>query len=366
MASWKALSPTLSRVAAAWIVVAVGCSGGADGSTSLSDDTASVGDGWLDDAVGNDGAANDVSGDGAANDVSADGATQDAAQGAETTGTGGTLALKDLAYTPPQGVTSDKATLDLFRVDDGQERPLVLLVHGGTWASGDKAGFAAKIVPWWLERGYVAAPVNFRLASKKGQSPVVKPRDQTQDVAAALAWLMKHADKYKIAKTGVVLMGYSSGAHLVALLGTDETILQAAGVDETQVAAAISLDVHAYDVPYALELMVGSVVAKNIPIIRHLFGTTETEQLQGSPIHFVGGWAAKALVISVDKDPKVQGTHGYIVAKAAQRYVDALVKAGHAAKTLHDINETHSSLVGGYGAPGDPTTAAVKEFIEGL
>ena len=67
----------------------------------------------------------------------------------------------------------------------------------------------------------------------------------------------------------------------------------------------------------------------------------------------------KALTLGLDKDPKVQGTHGYIVAKAAQRYVDALVKAGHTAKTLHDINETHSSLVGGYGAPGDPTTAAV-------
>ena len=205
------------------------------------------------------------------------------------------MAFKNLAYTPPPGVTSDLATLDLYRVDDGVERPLVLLVHGGSWISGDKAGFEAKIVPWCLERGYAAAAVNFRLASKPADAPpFVKPADQVRDIAAALAWLMDQAETYTLASDGIVLMGYSSGAHLVALLGTDEAYLEEVGLEPTSLAASISLDVHAYDVPYALELMVGSVVDANRGSIRFLFGQSEAEQLQSSPIHFVDGWAAPA------------------------------------------------------------------------
>ena len=276
------------------------------------------------------------------------------------------VSFRELAYPLSEGLESDLATLDIHRMDDGEARPVVLLVHGGSWAGGDKAGFEAKIVPWWIEQGYVAVPVNFRLATKHGQSPAVKPRDQANDIAAAIAWLKENAATYQMDTSRTVLLGYSSGAHLVALLGTDESIAQSAGVDETHLIAAISLDVHAYDVPYALELMVGSVVEGNTSTIAHLFGQTKEQQLKDSPISYVDGWATKALIISVDKDPAVPGTHGYIVDKAANHYVSVLVAAGHTASNMHDISETHSSLVGGFGEPGDKTTEAVAEFIATL
>lgn len=292
--------------------------------------------------------------------------TLDAGQSADG-GSGEVVAFKNLAYTPPAGVTSDLATLDLYRVDDGVERPLMLLVHGGSWISGDKGGFEDKIVPWCLERGYAAAAVNFRLASKPADAPpFVKPADQVRDIAAALAWLMDQAETHTLASDGIVLMGYSSGAHLVALLGTDEAYLEEVGLEPTSLAASISLDVHAYDVPYALELMVGSVVDANRGSIRFLFGQSEAEQLQSSPIHFVDGWAAPAFIVSVDQDPEEVGTHGYIVSKAAERYVSALSAAGHHAERFHDANETHSSLVGGFGEEGDLVTDAIGAFLDGL
>lgn len=307
----------------------------------------------------------DVLGEESSGDASSDVAEPDVLD-AGPAPTGETLRFKDLAYTPPPGVESELATLDLYRVDDGRVRPLVLMVHGGSWASGDKAGFEDRIVPWWLEQGYVAAAVNFRLASTRGQTPVVKPADQVRDVAAALAWLNSNADTYKIATEGVVLLGYSSGAHLVALLGTDERFLQGAGLRETLVDASISLDVHVYDVPFALSLMVGSVVEQNMPIIRHLFGDTEAEQLEGSPISYLDGWAASALIVSVDEDPEVEGSYGYIVSNAAERYVAALEEAGHSADHIHDRTETHSSLVAGFGAPGDQVTERIKAFLATL
>ena len=281
-------------------------------------------------------------------------------------GSGPHIVHRDITYTPPPGVTADQATLDVTRPRDAVSRPLVLLVHGGSWAGGDKAGFAKRIAPWWADQGYVAAAVNFRLATKRGEHPVVSPTDQVRDLAAALAWLNQHAETYGIDRKKTVILGYSSGAHLVALLGTDERYLHAVGLGDDAIDAVISLDVHAYDVPYALTLMRGSVVERNMPVIRHLFGQTAAEQQSASPIHYVDGWAAPALIISADADPNKPGTHGYIVSHSAVRYTAALRAAGHHAESLHDASETHRSLVGGFGATGDKVTAAIAAFIAEL
>ena len=278
--------------------------------------------------------------------------------------TGETSEFLDLAYTPPQGVESSVATLDIFRKADGKTRPLALLVHGGSWVGGDKKGYRNKIAPWFVNRGYVAAPVNFRLATTPRERPEVKPQDQARDIAAALAWLMNKAEQYQIETENVLLVGYSSGAHLVALLATDERYLQNAGLKETQVTASISLDVHAYDVPFALEKMIGSVREDKIPVIRHLFGQTEVQQLDGSPSNYLDGWAARQLIISVDQDPNLEGSYGYLVLQTGQRYVSALKQAGHQAKHVHDATENHASLTTGFGAPGDIATQAIADFLK--
>ena len=54
---------------------------------------------------------------------------------------------------------------------------------------------------------------------------MVKPNDQVADIASALAWLMDHADEYKIARDRIVLLGYSSGAHLVAFYSVQMSVM---------------------------------------------------------------------------------------------------------------------------------------------
>ena len=159
------------------------------------------------------------------------------------------------------------------------------------------------------------------------------------------------------------MVGYSSGAHLVALLGADETYVEAAGLSEPSIAATISLDVHAYDVPYALSLMVGSEVAPNIPLIEHLFGSTEDEQMSASPIAFADNQVAPAMLVSVGSAPDQPGTHGYIVDQTAQHYAAALQAKGHRAQTFHDPNESHDSLAIGFGEDGDSVTQQVESFL---
>jgi arylformamidase len=281
----------------------------------------------------------------------------------------GTETLLDLAYDAPAGVGGALATVDVIRCAGAERRPLALLVHGGSWVSGDKSNFresAPEFVPWWLQRGYVVAAVNFRLATPLGQELAVGPMDQARDIAHALAWIDDHADTYGIARDGTIAVGYSSGAHLVALLGADGRYLSEVGLPEDHIAATISLDVHAYDVPFALDLMVDSVVENNIPLIEHLFGTTEAEQLEASPISYVDGHVAPAMLVSVGPSPTTPGSHGYIVSQTAARYADALVAAGHTVHTRHDSDKSHASLATGFGADGDPVTEAVGSFLDAL
>jgi arylformamidase len=285
-------------------------------------------------------------------------------------GTGALLTFEDLTYDLPVGIDDSLATLDLFRPDDGQARPLVLLVHGGSWVGGDKAGFsksAPDFIPWWIDRGYAVAAVNFRLATPLGQPQVVTPTDQADDIAHALAWLLTHAEDHHLdAASETTLVGYSSGAHLVALLGADGRYLERAGLDPEQIGATVSLDVHAYDVPFALELMVGSVVEQNMPLIRHLFGQTPEEQLSASPIAYLDDHVAPAMLVSVQPSLSDPASHGYIVHAAAEHYAQALTEAGYTAATFHDASETHASLAMGFGAEGDAATEAVGAFLDGL
>lgn len=275
----------------------------------------------------------------------------------------------NLGYELPTGIDPSYATLDLYIDSDSSPQPLVLLIHGGSWVSGDKSNFsqaAPAFIPWWQERGYAVAAVNFRLASPVAEPLNVSPKDQAADIAHALAWLHAQSETYHLSTEGTVLLGYSSGAHLVALLGSDGTYLENAGLSENSIRATVSLDVHAYDVPYALSLMVDSEVEQNIPLIEHLFGTTETEQLSASPIAFTDGWVAPAMLVSVGPQITEPGTHGYIVHTTANHYAAALQDAGHQASTFHDETESHDSLAIGFGVEDDAVTQAVGAFLDSL
>ncbi|NBC37444.1 alpha/beta fold hydrolase [Novosphingobium sp. FSY-8] len=122
--------------------------------------------------------------------------------------------------------------------------PLVLFVHGGGWQQGNKDNATGNWKPThYLGQGYAFASINYRLV------PQARVEDQAADVAAALARIIAQADTLKIDRRRIVLMGHSAGAHLVALVGTDERYLKAAGLRFADVAGVIPVDGAAYDVP---------------------------------------------------------------------------------------------------------------------
>ncbi|KAJ6180866.1 Alpha/beta hydrolase fold-3 [Penicillium mononematosum] len=71
--------------------------------------------------------------------------------------------------------------------------------------------------------------------------PSVTVEEQVQ-VADSLGYLVRNAARLDFDPQRIILMGYSSGAHVVTLLGTDGIYLEKAGIDIHTVRAAIFLD----------------------------------------------------------------------------------------------------------------------------
>lgn len=140
--------------------------------------------------------------------------------------------------------------LDIYLPRDGKSsRPLMIYVHGGGWRIGDKARVNEK-EKYFTDRGYVFASINYRLSPKKGSSDpnrIMYPIHQ-QDVAAAIALLLKNAKQYGIDTSRVALMGHSAGCQIATLVATDGHFLQAHGYDTSAIKVLIALDTEGYNI----------------------------------------------------------------------------------------------------------------------
>jgi acetyl esterase/lipase len=121
---------------------------------------------------------------------------------------------KDLTY---RKIKDRELQMDLVMPPGKGPFPAVLGVHGGGWRSGSRQDLA-KLTNLLAQKGFVAATISYRLA------PESRFPAQIHDVKAAVRWLRKHADTYKIDPKRIGAVGFSAGGHLVSLLGaTDET-----------------------------------------------------------------------------------------------------------------------------------------------
>jgi len=121
----------------------------------------------------------------------------------------------------------EKLLLDAHVPEGDGKHPVVLIVHGGGWMSGDRekdivpvfAPYATNFT--WFTISYRLAPTNHWPAC-------------FEDVQTAIRWVKQHAAEYKGDPKQIALFGYSAGGHLVTLAGTHAT-------HDTQVQAVIGM-----------------------------------------------------------------------------------------------------------------------------
>lgn len=163
--------------------------------------------------------------------------------------------------------------LDLYRPAEGRGPwPVLVLVHGGAWALGDKAqpGFIEPKVRHWVPRGWVVVSVGYRLL------PAAGPLQQAEDVAQALGVVQRRVERWGGDGQRVWLLGHSTGAHLVALMLADAAIGRPFGVARPQ--GAVLVDSAALDVVQVME-------GEPLPLHERAFGRDPEGWRAASPWH---------------------------------------------------------------------------------
>src|SRR5205809_772692 len=102
---------------------------------------------------------------------------------------------------------------DFWQAKSDTPTPLVLIIHGGGWANGDKSGTTAAAVKSYLDAGISVAALNYRFI-KHGMEEKVEPpvKAPLHDAARALQTLRSKAKEWNIDKGRVGSTGGSAGA----------------------------------------------------------------------------------------------------------------------------------------------------------
>ena len=124
--------------------------------------------------------------------------------------------------------------------NDLQNRPLLMLIHGGAFYGGSKQQEAlVDMANYYASRGFVVFSIDYRLNAHKGTIPQewidatsdVAPANLDQlyamypahrDAKAALRWIIANADNYHINTDYITVGGGSAGATTSIGLGVSE------------------------------------------------------------------------------------------------------------------------------------------------
>lgn len=100
-----------------------------------------------------------------------------------------------------------------------QNRPAIILIHGGAWTSLDKSTMKG-MANFLAREGFVAFSVDYRLfdGKEKNRWPA-----QLDDAQRAVRWVRANAGKYGVDPDKIGAFGHSAGAQIAALLGMDDT-----------------------------------------------------------------------------------------------------------------------------------------------
>lgn len=242
--------------------------------------------------------------------------------------------------------------LNLWVPAGATSAPLVLFVHGGGWKRGSKDNATSRALPGHLTaQGYAFSSIDYRLV------PDATVEQQAADVATALAHLLERADELGIDRSRVVITGHSAGAHLVALVGTDERYLRSVGLSFADIDGVMPNDGAAYDVP-AQMAQAGWFMAATY---EQAFGTDSARQQALSPTFHAAAPNAPAFLLL-----HVQRTDGVSQNKAL---AEALKRGGSQVEIGRfpgEGRQGHADINRKLGEPDYPATPVMDAWLKAV
>lgn len=204
------------------------------------------------------------------------------------------IPVKSITYS----TYSDKLLMmDFYPAKAKNKRPCVIVIHGGSWKTGDNKQLP-ELNSYLATSGYHVAAINYRLAPDY-QSPL-----PVADVLAAVNYLKNHADELNIDTGNIVLLGRSAGAQIALLAAYTLKLPGLKGVIDFYGPADM---IWGYSVPSNPLVMNSRKVMED-----YLGGTYQDvpgNYLASSPLHFVSSASVPTLIIHGENDVLVAYEH---------------------------------------------------------
>ena len=202
-------------------------------------------------------------------------------------------------------VGDERLALDLYwPKGDRTPNPLILIIHGGYWKTGDKSVHVQQGIEF-AELGYTVASVNYRLSAEH------KFPSNIEDVFDAVRFLSANASQYNIDPQRIVTYGGSAGGHLSAFIGlaanTDGRDYNK-GIDPEAFKGVISL--------YGMHDLTLSIQREHPFTVQYIgrpYQTGDEDYRDASPVNHVDS-----------DDPPVLVVHGSLDGSVSVRNSDAL------------------------------------------
>ena len=236
--------------------------------------------------------------------------------------------IKDVPY-PGAAKGDRRRSFDLYAPAKVDTKPaLLIFVHGGFWLLTDEDyRIGPSLAENLVRDGVAVALVRYRLA------PANRHPAQAEDVAAAVGYLIKHADEYGFDAKRVYLAGHSAGGHLASLVALDRGYLDKQGLSPKALAGVISI-CGLYDLAPSW-----NVSDNQRQATERTFGYDPDILKKASPVHYVHAGAPPFLLLNAFQD-----FTGFPL--DARRFADALRSAGNkAVQQLMFKGVDHLSIV---------------------
>ena len=200
-------------------------------------------------------------------------------------------------------------SLDIYWRSHDQPLPVIIYVHGGEWAFGDKTDIHHQ-PSFFTAHGLVFISMNYRLRWAHSVY------DQLEDIVSVFQWVTRQSHKYAMDPKRICLMGNGAGALLVSLVATNPGLLSSEGVSPGNIRCVVSIDNAAFDLG---ALMKGPGNFPEKRRYRLIFGTKPSILADYSPItHIRAGRPVPPFAIVYRASDKLQTQQSLQFARALQ------------------------------------------------
>ncbi|MBN8658362.1 MAG: carboxylesterase family protein [Anaerolineae bacterium] len=254
-----------------------------------------------------------------------------------------------VAYKSIEGVDPNLLSLDIYTPTNASNAPVVMWVHGGGYAIGDKSNQITDKVSLFNGQGWILVSVNYRLSDPNKRA--AQYPDHYLDVAAAVAWVREHIPTYGGDPKRIALLGHSAGADIVSNVAINPIYLQEYGLELSALTCAVPLDTAGFDKAKA--------------------GDSEQEQWAnalGNNPNYVAETSATLLIQPNIGIPPMLGVKrgNQSRQQIESEFIAALQAAGIEATLVDATSLSHEEVNAQIGAAGDMVmTEALMKFLRG-